>query len=309
MDWKSAMAEALKRQRAGARSWVTRAKTTLEETLGDPEVGKLDIVDAMEELNIRIASFDDYQAQYEVSCPEEEFDTVLEDGQQFREEARKVRERAAKLLEQLQNDDEADSVSSHSHSTMKTASSGLSRPDVRLPKLELPKFQGDVLEWESFWDQFRASVHESELPEVTKFTYLKSLLVGEAVESIKGLSLTSSHYATAIDLLKKRYGRRERIILKHVQELLAMGSVPHQGSTSGLRKLYDNLLGHIRSLEALQISGEQYGVLLTPIVLTCLPERLRTEWARGSEGKESDLEFLLKFLQTEIDLMETSQTF
>ena len=87
-----------------------------------------------------------------------------------------------------------------------------------------------------------------------------------------------------------------------------MGTVHHQGSAAGLRKLYDNLVGHIASLEAVEIGGEQHGVLWTPVVLTCLPQRIRAEWARQSKGKQSNLTFLLQFLLKEIKHMETLQT-
>ncbi|KRZ71288.1 hypothetical protein T10_10420 [Trichinella papuae] len=32
-------------------------------------------------------------------------------------------------------------------------------PNVRLPRLELPKFDGDVTRFHEFWDQFEMSVH------------------------------------------------------------------------------------------------------------------------------------------------------
>jgi hypothetical protein len=34
------------------------------------------------------------------------------------------------------------------------------------------------------------------------------------------------------------------------------------------------------------------------LVLSCLPEDIRLEWARDSVGKETDLNYLLKFLKT-----------
>jgi hypothetical protein len=31
---------------------------------------------------------------------------------------------------------------------------------VRLPKLDVPTFDGNLLNWRSFWEQFRISVHD-----------------------------------------------------------------------------------------------------------------------------------------------------
>ena len=76
-----------------------------------------------------------------------------------------------------------------------------------------------------------------------------------------------------------------------------------------MRKLYDLLQTHVRCLETLGVSGDTYGVILTPLVLSRIPPDIRLEWAREGEGKESDLAFLLEFLYKEIKRRERSQTF
>ena len=63
-----------------------------------------------------------------------------------------------------------------------------------------------------------------------------------------------------------------------------------------LCKLQDELLAHVRSLEALGVTGEQSGVILTPLILSRLPQDVRLEWAREGQGRESDLDWLLMFL-------------
>jgi len=52
-----------------------------------------------------------------------------------------------------------------------------SAPKMKLPKTDLRKFSGDVLDWPEFWDIFRVAIHDNvEIPTVQKFVYLKSLL-------------------------------------------------------------------------------------------------------------------------------------
>ena len=49
----------------------------------------------------------------------------------------------------------------------------------RLPKLSLPTFNGDILQWQTFWDSFESTIHLNvNLTDVQKFSYLKSQLVG-----------------------------------------------------------------------------------------------------------------------------------
>ena len=171
--------------------------------------------------------------------------------------------------------------------------------------MELPKFGGEVIEFPSFWDRFTVSVHNTNIPDVQKFVYLDSLLYGEARETIKGISITAENYKVACKGLKQRYGRKELIIFKHVQELLtisAQGKVGYQN----LRKHHDKVVNHVRCLEGYEITGEQYGMFLVPIVLATLPFDIRMEWSRESEGKETDFDFLLTFLEKEVRIRETS---
>lgn len=69
------------------------------------------------------------------------------------------------------------------------------------------------------------------------------------------------------------------------------------------------MVKHVGSLEALRISGNQCTVLLSPMILTRLPVELSNEWSRISEGHESDLEWLLKWLQKEIEIIERSEIY
>ena len=125
-------------------------------------------------------------------------------------------------------------------------------------------------------------IYESELPDITKFTYLRSLLKGEAKVSIQGLTLTNANYILTIDILKKRLGKTDRIVFSHIEELLNI-SVPKQPRVSVLWELNDKFQAHVCSLEALGITSEQYGVLLCPVILSRLPPDLRLEWARENE--------------------------
>ena len=49
--------------------------------------------------------------------------------------------------------------------------------------------------------------------------------------------------------------------------------------------------------------------MLTPVILSRLPQEIRLEWSKESFGHEGDLKFLLTFLQKEIQLRERSETF
>ena len=47
----------------------------------------------------------------------------------------------------------------------------------KLPKLNLPKFEGDVTKWNTFWDSYESTIHKNDgITKVDKFNYLSSLL-------------------------------------------------------------------------------------------------------------------------------------
>ena len=73
---------------------------------------------------------------------------------------------------------------------------------INLPKLQLPTFDGNICHWQEFWDTFKSLIHEqTNLPDVSKFSYLKSLLRGSALSAITGISMTSENYPLVIKLL------------------------------------------------------------------------------------------------------------
>ena len=89
---------------------------------------------------------------------------------------------------------------------------GQSNFKVNLPKLQLPIFDGDIQQWQEFWDIFKSSVHEQNLTKVSKFSYLKAVLKGAAASAVSGISVNNDNYDTAIALLQEKFGRKEIII-------------------------------------------------------------------------------------------------
>ena len=46
-------------------------------------------------------------------------------------------------------------------------------PGVRLPKISIPTFNGKVLGWKSYWEQFDAKIHSNPgLSDTEKLTYM-----------------------------------------------------------------------------------------------------------------------------------------
>ena len=79
----------------------------------------------------------------------------------------------------------------------------------RLPKLQLPFFGGKLLDWPNFWQSFETEVHNNRnLTDISKYTYLRAQLKGEALDKVMGLSITDQNYVVALDILKNTYGKK-----------------------------------------------------------------------------------------------------
>ena len=173
----------------------------------------------------------------------------------------------------------------------------------RLPKLDLPKFDGDILEWQSFWDSFESAIHANEsLSSVQKFNYLKCSLRYEALQTIAGFSLTNANYDKAISLLQERYGQKDKIIQTYMNSLIEIPAPVH--TVPSLRKFYDTTETYIRGLESLDQPESTYGSLLTPVMLQKLPPEVRQNITRTHGSQTWCLQDLMQCLQTEINVLD-----
>ena len=111
---------------------------------------------------------------------------------------------------------------------------------VKLPKLEVRKFSGRLEESQELWDSFESAIHSNDsLSNVDKFSYLRGLLLEPTRSAIAGFALTSVNYEAAVELLKKRFGKKTAIQRNLVNELLNTRPVFNERHTARLRGLYD----------------------------------------------------------------------
>ena len=84
-----------------------------------------------------------------------------------------------------------------------------------LPRIEIPRFNGDFLQWDNFWGLFDALVHSRvDVPIIVKFHYLLQAVVDEPKELIRGLQVNASNYSVALGLLQDRYNDQSKV--KHL---------------------------------------------------------------------------------------------
>ena len=121
---------------------------------------------------------------------------------------------------------------------------------MKLPKLELQPFHGDYLDWNRFKDTFEAAVHNNKhLGKVEKFSYLLTLLKGEASRQCAELALTDANYDIAWTQLHDRYQNQHKISEAILEQFLLHPI--SNGSSKAIKGLLDSAKRCIRSMEQL----------------------------------------------------------
>ena len=133
---------------------------------------------------------------------------------------------------------------------------------VRLPKIDVPTFDGSILHWKSFWEQFSVAVHNRrDISDTEKLVYLRhSVKDGSAKNVIEGLSRTGEHYNEAIECLQTRFDRPRLIHQAHVRKVLDIPNLK-DGSGKELRRLHDVAQQHLRALKSM--GKEPSGAFIT----------------------------------------------
>ena len=167
---------------------------------------------------------------------------------------------------------------------------------VRLPKISLPKFNGNIMKYQEFMDLFTSTIHKSKgLSPVEKFSYLKDCLTDEALEAISGYHTTDANYQVVLELLKERFGDRQKALNAHYVALMNLPAATNK--TSSLRSLVDQLEEHFRSLEACGEDVEQHMFIV--MIQNKLPQHttLQLEIAKTAAGEQWSTGSLRKALK------------
>ncbi|XP_030759214.1 uncharacterized protein LOC115884703, partial [Sitophilus oryzae] len=193
-----------------------------------------------------------------------------------------------------------------------SSSSGIqeaSTPNIKLPQITLPTFDGSYEHWLFFKDTFESLIHkEPSIPLINKFHYLRLSLKGQAADLLKSLECSSSNYEVAWQLLVDRYENKQLLVKNHIKALFQLDSISKE-SFSGLRNLLDSMTRHLRALEVLGQPVSSWDALLIHLVSSKLDNNSRREWEADSSKLESiTIADFTKFLQEKCKILESIQS-
>jgi len=194
----------------------------------------------------------------------------------------------------------------HNASSPSRSNRSESYSDVRLPKINLQTFNGDVTRFSSFWQSFEFAVHNNtDVPKISKLYYLFSILEGAAYHAVEGLQLQEENYDHVVQILKSLFGKKQQIIPAHLQSLLKLQN-SRNDCIDRLRTIYDSINVHIRGLESLGITAESYGSLLIQIIMAKMPRDITLRVARKTSEDIWDIDEILEIIRKELEANEIS---
>ncbi|GFQ66356.1 uncharacterized protein TNCT_108981 [Trichonephila clavata] len=157
--------------------------------------------------------------------------------------------------------------------------------NLKLPRIELPVFTSNYMDWISFRDLFLASVgNNNTLSDSQKLQYLKLSVKGEAATLLQSIQITNYNYQKVWNALTERYENEAEIINAALNKLVSQ-PVLKQESASGLRKIIDTTQQCIDTLQILKQPVEHWDTLIIFLLRGKLdPETLRV-WTLEQTNK------------------------
>ncbi|XP_055589848.1 uncharacterized protein LOC129742029 [Uranotaenia lowii] len=178
-------------------------------------------------------------------------------------------------------------------------------PMVRLPKLDLSTFDGDVENWIPFRDSYKNLIHDKKnLASVDEFHYLLAALKEPVKKLLYTISVTEKNYDIAWNLLVSRFDNKRLLIKNHIAALFSMESVKRE-SSSAILSIVDHFERHVKILNTLGENTEEWSSLLVHLVCSRSDSYTLREWECKTAGEVESPSYvdLVEFLQEQARML------
>ncbi|XP_055908728.1 uncharacterized protein LOC129943365 [Eupeodes corollae] len=158
--------------------------------------------------------------------------------------------------------------------------------EVRLPRIDLPKFDGSYTTWRPFYDRFQALVHNNKsLTDLDRLHFLQSCLTDDAKRFLHNLSVEAANYEKAWTLLKERYDHKRILVHIQMQQLFGQSPLPRETAT-GLRNLLYTTKECFIALQNMDVPVEKWDIVLIWFINQKLPSATQKLWEESLGDKK-----------------------
>ncbi|KAL0830470.1 hypothetical protein ABMA28_002635 [Loxostege sticticalis] len=152
------------------------------------------------------------------------------------------------------------------------------RSHIKLPKIQLPTFSGNIKQWpEWFIDTFNSLIHDCpSLTDVEKFQYLVSSLSGDPLSLIRKFPVTGDYYSDAYAALVARYQHKRELSFTCWKDILNVSF--KLNNAIEFRRSLDCIDENLSILRKQDLPVENWDFILVHHILSKLDSKLRREF-------------------------------
>ena len=176
-----------------------------------------------------------------------------------------------------------------------------------LPTIDVPTFDGDIMNWSSFWAAFMSTVGSRDsLSDTKKLIYLRKAVKDPDTQNLlHSPSETPEMYQEVVKELHSRFNRTREIHRNLTQSLLQLPTVKQ--TRLDLKRLVDSVK---RTIDSIKNTGHyDIDAFLTSLVYLSLPSRLQTLWEQSSKKQKGvpPVDQLLTFIREHAGTLPSTQ--
>ncbi|KAI9575247.1 uncharacterized protein LOC119643818 [Glossina fuscipes] len=261
---------------------------------------------SLDELNIRLKDLDsafDAFDKVQRKIEEKDFDEISQPNRSKCEELYYCTAITLKVYISRLNNSDSNQTIHVSHAIL----SDEKYDTVKLPKIELREFSGDVTTWIALFDEFTSLVHNNErLNTFTKLHHLVSKLSPAAKAPIAGIKIIAENYEIILQRLKDRFENKKIIAKQHIKQIFEHPKIIH-ANAADLRELIDTMNNHLIGLKNINRPVESWDDLMVYIITSKLDPDTSSKWnEKAPIDRVPILSELLNFLKGRCQLLDSN---
>ena len=194
----------------------------------------------------------------------------------------------------------------------KNMNTGNHHSAMKLPSIQIGKFDGNPLNWVNWWPKYKALIHKrTDLDDSTKFLYLQSFITDKAAKELWGAGPQTLPYNKAIDILFEKFADNELLTGVYRDQLKKIPFPKSAKDIPGIRNFVDEVKKYMNCLRVYKQTPEEYSLATMDFYRAYMPEEL-LHFIADKENKRIshlNLEYFISALSKYADLREDTSRF
>ncbi|XP_017300662.1 uncharacterized protein LOC108252719 [Diaphorina citri] len=175
----------------------------------------------------------------------------------------------------------------------------------RIPKINIEPFAGAIEQFSSFKSLYDTLIHNSNLSNIEKFSYLLSLLKGKALLTVKAFEFNDANYLRAYNKLSEEFSNPRLVATHYLNKILSIKPASSE-SVASLRYFLDTFNMDVEALQDINLPNLAEFIFLH-IALKNIPIDTRRLFEQDNLSAEiPTLKSLMTFMRNRVTILEIS---